>query len=484
MSEMRQYVESFIRNRDLSLAKLADQLSYKSKTSIERIMDDNTRESSVIRFEQSMNQFFDLTEEEKSDLHRAIQITLHGKPNYLAQCEMWNFIQGNNLSSSRDVQIVEAMTGRSSPLLQLYSGMSQLHITLLNCPYVSLYTSLQKLLSQDDTTVDHYIYVNTDNARTIYAMNILMPIFYLRGYKGYSYTQNDVSAPQLPKGLMEADVMVCSYTDNCGEAHEDLIVFHEPDVGTRITSHETCEIFRHLLNLNQAQYSPIKRTYFECSAWDDYVRYSRDYAALERNRTIWKIKPDIGVDWIPTPILAAALSEGPIPHDENFNAVYSELYEIYSRRVQNSFSKRKHAYTVLKKGAMQKFMLTGKTTDHFWAMRPYTWEERIAILSLLLEQQRSNPYFHLFFLKTDHLIRDAEIACFEDVGILILEANTDYNLEKGHSEVMLSHGEMMHLFKDFFMTELIRKHTYPENESQSILQQLIEECKIHAPIDY
>ena len=324
MSEMRKYIENFIRIRGLSLAKLADQLSYKSKTSIERIMDDNTRESSIIRFEQTMNQVFCLTEKEKSDLHRAVRITLHGKPNYLAECEMWNFIQGNDMSSSQDVQIVEAKTGRSSSLLQIYSSVSQLHVTLMNCPYVTLYTSLQKLLSQNGTTIDHYIYVDADNARTIYTMNVLMPIFYSRGYKGYAYIQNEVNAPQLPKGLMEADVMVCSYTDNCGEAHEDLIVFHEPDVGTRITSHETCEIFRHLLNLNQAQYSPIKRTYFECSAWDDYVRYSRDYAALERNRTIWKIKPDIGIDWIPTSILAAALSEGPIPHDENFNAVYAD----------------------------------------------------------------------------------------------------------------------------------------------------------------
>lgn len=480
MSEMRQYIENFIRTRELSLTRLAEQLSYKSKTSIERIMDDNTRESSIIRFEQSMNQDFCLTEKEKADLHRAVQITLHGKPNYLAKCEMWNFIQGNNPSMPQDVQIVEAATGRSASLLQLYSGVTQLRITLVNCPYVTLYASLQKLISQSNAAIDHYIYVNTDNARTIYAMNVLMPVFYQKGYRGYAYFQNDVSTPQIPKGFMEADAMVCSYIDPNGEKHEDLIAFHGENAGTRITSRGTCEVFWHLLNLNQEQYFPIKRTYFECSALDDYVQYSRDYAALERNRTIWKIKPDIGVDWIPTSILAAALREGSIPHGSDFHAVYSQLYEVYNRRVQNSFSKKKHAYTVLKKEAMRKFMLTGKASDHFWGMRPYTWEERTAILSLMLEQQRSNPYFHLFFLKDDHQIRDAEIACYEGIGILMLEANTDYNLAQGHSEVIISHKEMMRLFEDFFMNELVRKYAHPEEESTRVLQKLIKECEMRA----
>ena len=51
------------------------------------------------------------------------------------------------------------------------------------------------------------------------------------------------------------------------------------------------------------------------------------------------------------------------------------------------------------------------------------------ILGDLLKQQNENPYLHTYFLKDDATLRDVEIAYYEDVGMLILESDTDYNLE-------------------------------------------------------
>ncbi len=234
------------------------------------------------------------------------------------------------------------------------------------------------------------------------------------------------------------------------------------------------DAFLELAGVNQENYLSIKRTYFECTAFEDYIKYSEDYAALERNHAIWKIKPDICVDQIPAWILKKAVREGPIPQDEQFASVLDALEEIYRKRFENTYSKRKHAYNIHKRNAMYKFALTGKTTDHFWGMRPFTPKERIIILSEILKQQVVNPYVHMYFLRDDAAIRDVEIAYYEGVGMLILESDTDYNLEDGHSEIMITHQEMLNLYREFYMEVLIREYVYPESETCNYLRYLLK----------
>ena len=129
----------------------------------------------------------------------------------------------------------------------------------------------------------------------------------------------------------------------------------------------------------------------------------------------------------------------------------------------------------MKRSAMRRFAQTGKTTDHFWMMEAYTPAERIEILESLLEQQRDNPYMHMYFLKDDDAIRDVEIAYYEDLGMLFLEADTDYNLEAGHSEVLITHQEALRLYREFFTNVLLAQYVLPESETCRFFEELIEE---------
>ena len=72
MSEMRDYMLDFMRSHELSMAKLAELLGYKSKTSLARLMEDSSRPKSVIQFEAAMRRAFTLTEAEDAALHRAV----------------------------------------------------------------------------------------------------------------------------------------------------------------------------------------------------------------------------------------------------------------------------------------------------------------------------------------------------------------------------------------------------------------------------
>ena len=59
------------------------------------------------------------------------------------------------------------------------------------------------------------------------------------------------------------------------------------------------------------------------------------------------------------------------------------------------------------------------------------------------------------------------------MGIFITKSDTDYNLAAGHSEGMLSHPELMRLFREFFMKRLVRHCTLADQETCDFLAGLI-----------
>ena len=478
MYDIREYIQAITFRENLSLKELSDALGYKSRTTLDRILKEDATPAAVRRLEQALLDTFSMTPDEKRALHEAAQITIYGAEKYLVSKKMWDFVQGIPPAQTEQLCIRDARSGGVIDLTRRYAASGSVQAIIMNCQYiVGLFSIMKALLQRENVTVDHFMYVDRDNVRTVSAVNLLMTVFYERGYSGYVRQKAYQQSASQDCGLNEADVAAITWRDADGKDKTDLLWFSNPESGTLLEVDGLSESFFKQIGLDRQDYAPIKRTYFECSAFVNYIKYSEDYAALERNRAIWKIKPDIGVDQIPGHILKDAMLGGDMPHDDQFLNVLSVLEDIYRKRYKNTYAKRKHAFTIYKRGAMRRFALTGKTSDHFWGMRPYTLTERIVILGDLLKQQNENPYLHTYFLKDDATLRDVEIAYYEDVGMLILESDTDYNLEQGHSEIMVTHQEMLNLYREFFMNVLLQDYVYPEAETCKFLRALIEEVR-------
>lgn len=480
MQALQDYIQKLMAERGLSKSALAEALGYRSKTSLDRIMSDASRESSLRKFKQAVLAAFPMTPEEKRELNEAVQIGIYGMRQYLLNQQMWKFVRGGSPESAEDLRITAAEDGRTISISERYQAAQNLHITVLNCQYApALFELLRALLMREDVIVNHYVYVDADSVRTMAAVNALMHVFYMNGYSCFALNTLLREGGAGEPGMNTADVAIFEYTDANGKPCEDVVTFQSPVSGMMATRPAPTGALRRLMGLDSNEYYSIKRIYFNYNELDDYVRFSADYAALEENRAIWKIKPDIGVDQIPVPIMEAALLRGAGTEsmDPQFFDVVSMLREVYRKRVANTFNKKKHAHTIMKRGAMRAFAQTGRSTDHFWMMAPYTPEERIQILENLLDQQQNNPYMHIYFLKEDDALRDIEIACYEDTGMLLLESNTDYDLERRHSEVLITLNELLRLFRDFFMRTLVREYVLSETETCRFLQQLIEEIR-------
>lgn len=479
MIEIGKYIDLVLGRYKLSLTGLANKLGYKSKTSINRIISGKARPDSLRKFEQKVRSTFILSQDEEKLLSEAVQSAIYGKEQFLTNQAIWEFVRAGNktLGGKAELQITDIYDGSAVNLHSRYAEAQSKHLAILNCQEIpALFEGISGLLQSQNVTIDHYIYVDDNDVRTIHAFSSVMSIFYEKAYMGYARRKKPMDQPQ-DCGLNESDLAIVSWVDREGTARTDFITFTGPYHGTLMEVPCLRESSLKLLGVDRQYYTPIKRIYFECSAFEDYIRYSANYAALERDHAVWKIKPDIGVDQIPAWILRKAVQEGTTELDEQFVEVLDKLEAVYRERYHNTITKRKHTYTVFKRAAMRRFAMTGRTSDHFWMMRPFTPEERLVILTELLKQQMENPYVHMYFLKDDSTLRNVEIAYYEGEGMLILDSETSYNLKQNHSEVMIMHQKMLSLFKDFFMGELLQEHVIPESGTRDFLRHLIFEVE-------
>jgi len=213
------------------------------------------------------------------------------------------------------------------------------------------------------------------------------------------------------------------------------------------------------------------------SGAEAFVEYTDQYARLEDNCTILSIKPDVHFNCIPPTVLAAAVTEGfeqaGFAGGEELQALIATLWEIHEGRYINTTAKRKPTHLVYSLPAMKRFMQTGVLTDQFFIQRAYTVEERRAIIRVLLEAMRQQPYFNVHFFKQDSPALCYEISYYDGKGVLLMDAYTGYELGADHSEALITLPAFMESFRRYFMDELLVNYVMSRADSLRELEQLL-----------
>lgn len=478
MTNMRRFISHFAEERGLSLSEIAERLSYKSKTSLVRLMDENVREKSVYRFQRTMRAAFELTPSEEEALNEAVEIKLYGSQKQEIFREMRGLLRALNSAKPEAEPFVEDVkNGARERLFERYTRMKNVHIHIFNAADAPIYRALASFLHQENASANHYICTHTDDVGLIRAMRMALPAFYAQGYEIGIYA-GDVR--QSIFGMMGADAMAVFYEDEDGKAMSDMIAFEKNGAAKRLTLQKEAGL-RELLCIRPEMFLPIKKTHTDNSSPEEYIEYSKYISSMERDRSILKLKPDMGLEHIRPEILRDALLENPVSSNDALPKALEELTRIYTGRYQNTFTKKKHAHMIVKLESMRQFARTGRMSDHFWGMRPFTEKERALILEDLRQNAIKNPYFHLYFLEDEMLFDGVEIDCYGNESLLIAPSQTDYSFSNGYSEIMLTNRRIMALFKEFFIEELVKRYSRPESASAALLEEIIVECKRCAP---
>ncbi|MBQ9951761.1 MAG: hypothetical protein IJO98_06450 [Clostridia bacterium] len=464
---MEKLINGMMKARNLTLSEMTALLGYQSKTSLVRIMKNKANQRAIDTFVNKINENLTLTTLEQKQLTEALEYA-RWQEDYLSSCEMLKFLRGE-IVKDEPLQLEDVDTGAMFPFSERYERAENIRITLINGQYVSIYQKLLHLVRNKGAEMEHFLQMNEGSAAVIHAIHMLVPLIFQSGYTGYTYVGD---AAQGIQGTRASDSMVVQYRREDGIPSADLIVFDRKGHAFMKTDGEGNGFVR-LLGIDRTEYVPVKHVYFESSQAQDYIDFCRSYAGLEYNRSIFKIKPDLCMGWIPEDILVDALEKERLGDAESIDGLIEVFRGIYHDRVRNVYEKRRVSRTILKRSAMIRFARTGSMTDHFWAMRPFTGEERVQILKLIRDQVENNPYFNVYFLRDNDFLRDAEIVYFEDEGIAITDANTDYTFGGKHAEVMIVHKEFMRMFREYFERCLIAEHVMNGYETLSFFDELI-----------
>lgn len=471
--DMRQLVKDIQKEHHLSLAELAAVLGYKSQTSIARIIQDKANDESLVRFAQLMKESpaLALTDEEREGLDQVLEYKRLGPVKYAAAQVLRQLLRGD--MPLVDPVLLDPQTGQRQTMLSRYLSMKGLKITVLNCETMALFTALAVLTRQGRAKVEHYLYSDRSLMRTVLAVRAVLPILHDPDYfGGMTFASRDFLLNN-PRGILLSDVMLCEYVkDNI--PWYDLVVFQSKTEGMRFSFLGNGEPIHRMLEQMKAKAQPLRNPGIP-GPRGDYASFLRSCADMERDSAVCRIKPDFGFEQVPVTIWKQAILEGPAIADSSVGNL-AELTDICIRRQQNAFTKKQHQYHVFKPQAVWKFVKTGRLSDQFWAFRSLTMAERLQTLQTIQRLSRENPYFHLHFLRDERFIRDDEILLLGNKAVCIIKPGTDYDLNAGHSEAIITQSEFIQIYYDYFINSILANQVLSPEETQSLLQEMIDYC--------
>ncbi|MBQ8537666.1 MAG: hypothetical protein IJ461_09725 [Clostridia bacterium] len=467
-------LKTILKNRGVSASQLSRLMGFKSKTTLFRVLNDEVTYASLQSFWRKMTQRqpLPLTQEEWSQLEQSLNVSRQG----LEACALNQAMHELLHPSQQPFEDIPVRCfGQDAPrvqslreLMRFYRQSPRVHITLVNCTQSDLLRLICQSLSPESMQIHHLLNLNDTLLDTVRSIGACLPLLPYACYTPYA----------LSEPLRSSELFVIFHNgEGQWETHYFLFTAQGELCMMASRDKDFPSFWKAALQDPLVPFlQPLKVVLGPLSAPSDFVGFIQRYYELEKERALYSIKPDVPINFIHPDLLVDAVREGlnkngASPVDET---LISDLYDIQLKRWQNFFEKRKVTHVIFSKEAMIRFARTGRQTDHFFVMRPYTAKEREAILTFLWEQAQSNPYFNLYFAHENCVIEDREISCYEGAGTVFQDANTSYNQD--HQEVMITHPAFAQQFKRYFMNELLVNHVLSPRETQHLWDYLIALC--------
>ena len=210
---------------------------------------------------------------------------------------------------------------------------------------------------------------------------------------------------------------------------------------------------------------------------ETFVQYTEQYGQLEEGCTILSMKPDVHFNCIPADVLESAIlqafDQAGMAAGPELVALVAALKKVHNARFDNMMHKRRPSHLVYSLQEMERFMRTGVLTDQFFIQRAYTVEERRTIIRVLLDAMRDHPYFNVHFLKMEAPELRYEISYYDGRGVMLMDAYTGYDLDRDHSEALITLPAFMESFRCYFMEELLPHYVLSRAETIRTLEALL-----------
>ena len=192
--------------------------------------------------------------------------------------------------------------------------------------------------------------------------------------------------------------------------------------------------------------TPLYR-FDELKSGADYTRFIEDAYRIERGRTAVIVKPTPGLQMLPSRAVESAFRDYLAANTEPVAAMQEKLISVSEKRMRNFYHRSKPTLLCFSSQAMAEFARTGTLSDQFFALRPYTAQERIMCLEALRAfAAREDVRLYL----RDGPAWPVSFEAYGGSGVLLYPSRTSYNsLYSAYRELFLPGETFSTLFQQF-----------------------------------
>lgn len=482
-------LRDILSEKHLSASELSRKMQFNSRNSLFRILNNEASYEKQKDFLQKLKaaEVLELSPREWDELEDGLEVSRVGVDGYVSNLAMKELVMYSNALGD-PIRMISHMAGTDQEgefvecFRKVFKG-EKTELLIVGCCDLELFKIIEQLIMeahQANKEVEITHYIEASGVELVHVIASIQPVIFADCYQAYML-EDKVMTDEI-RALYRCNMMLASYIDEQGCQH--FLHFMMSDYGCIHGCEYKDKVFysylKSVLTEHSGQMVPIKAAFMQPVSPEDYLWYTEQYGELEKDSNLYDIKGDVPINYIHPDILLGPVREGfkesGFGQDEMQEQLIAKLYEIQYQRWQNFFEKRKVTHTIFTYESMRKFALTGLQSDHFFAMRPYTKHERKEILRFLKEQTSKNPYFTIYFFKQGLEPAQNEIGIYEGKGVLLTKAHTDYKLDDGHAEALITQSEFCLRFKEYFLKQLLVHNVTSAKETLAIMDELINLC--------
>jgi len=476
-------LKGILESRRISASELARMMDYKSRNSIFRILDEAGGHSARQAFYDRLNSEdpLALSDEERAALEQALEVSRVGKHTFLNNQAMRELLMNVSRHEDASKVRVDAFSLPNDPTFeQTIKEMARCktaYITITGCCDRAIFNALRECIYKTDVTcevrVAHIIY--TGEKEIVRNISAIQPLLYCDCYQAYCLEPGVFS--QERESMYRQNAIYALMLDENGNWYRQTLVLVDKGVFIPLIKVKSSknDAFSRYFAEDIYKMPMLKAEMPGSGSMDSYLEYTKSCRKLEKSRATYTIKLDLSLNCVhPDILLPCVKDEFWTMAGERAAEMKAELWQTHMARWENVFSKKKESHIIYSKEAMERFARTGMQSDHFFAIRAYTPQERAAILKNLRDQARGNPAFHIHFFKKSFEPPLTEIGLYEGAGTLMTKPYTNYNLAGDHTETIITKKEFCERYKEYYIKDLLEQHVISREETMVLMDELID----------
>ena len=439
-----QCLQAWMKDTARSIAAVAADAQLKSKTTVARILKDQSTYQSYEKLYEALSSHTSIDEKWKSRFEHALRAEKVG----LRQYALFEAIRDELLEQR--IRRSPGNTGEPTTIL------------IMGCPWQKTNDFIDQCLSQNrSVSIFHYLTTNElfDDPPVVAG---LMARLKDDRYQAFIVANEELLASRISWNIMlrkKQDTGEEFITISGGDA---LSWQWLPSSGNVVREYQSM-----LTGLEpQSLYhnSDIKKG-------TDYIRLMKECWQMENMHNKVLLKPTPAIQMLPTDVSIETFT-GFLDNYILPVAPSADSIVYYFRKRAETFYSCETTMVISYQATMD-FINSGRLSDHFFACRAFTKEERIISLSYLLECM-DKPHTRILFTKDEQLCETFSFEAFSKFGTLIYPSRTSYNVERDAYRELILPGDMFEtLFRQFMDEMIIPETCYTAAESKQMMKELI-----------